>query len=211
MPSFGTLGQILKVPPCAPKYSIVQGVGGVPDFFLYWNHFFELGTHEKFRNPTTTPSGNLLMVARRRVRLRRLITKNSGLPKLICWLHALRLDRLFPNLMISVSSQSIAGADLPEHNVDGGTIPADIYITPQKPEEKSNPINNFVPIEHNVEVRHQEKSYKYAHFAVDIQNMNTFVIVIKFWWSLCIIFKKSKLTFQKPERTTSVSLPTKFL
>ena len=78
-------------------------------------------------------------------------------------------------------------ADLPEHTVDGGTIPADICITPQKPDvviidEKSNSIYIFeltVPIEHNVEVRHQEKSDKYAHFAVDIQNMNTFVIAFE--------------------------------
>ena len=78
-------------------------------------------------------------------------------------------------------------ADLPEHTVDGGTIPADICITPQKPDvviidEKSNSIYIFeltVPIEHNVEVRHQEKSDKYAHFAVDIQNMNTFLIAFK--------------------------------
>ena len=39
-------------------------------------------------------------------------------------------------------------ADLPEHTVDGGTIPADICITPQKPDiviidEKSNSINIF--------------------------------------------------------------------
>ena len=74
-------------------------------------------------------------------------------------------------------------ADLPEHTVDGGTIPADICITPQKPDiviidEKSNSINIFeltVPIEHNLEKRHTEKSDKYAHFTVDIQNMQTLV------------------------------------
>ena len=68
-----------------------------------------------------------------------------------------------------------------------GTIPADICITPPKPDvviidEKSNSIyisELTVPIEHNVEVKHQEKSDKYAHFAVDIQNMNTFVIAFE--------------------------------
>jgi hypothetical protein len=32
--SFGTLGQLLKLPPCPPKSVKVQGLGGFPDFFL---------------------------------------------------------------------------------------------------------------------------------------------------------------------------------
>ena len=75
-------------------------------------------------------------------------------------------------------------ADLPGHTVDGGTIPADICITAHKPDiviidQKSNSIYIIeltVPIGHNIEVRHKEKSDKYAHFLTDIQNMNTFVI-----------------------------------
>ena len=31
--SFGTLGQLLKIPPCPPKDVIVGGVGRVPEFF----------------------------------------------------------------------------------------------------------------------------------------------------------------------------------
>ena len=74
-------------------------------------------------------------------------------------------------------------SDLPDHTVDGGSIPADICITAQKPDlviidEKSNMIHIFeltVPIEHCIEDRHKQKSNKYAHFLTDIQHMNTFV------------------------------------
>ena len=51
--SFGTLGQLLKIPPIfPPKYSIVQGVGGVPDLFedVESSYFCYLGPHVKFRN-----------------------------------------------------------------------------------------------------------------------------------------------------------------
>ena len=66
-------------------------------------------------------------------------------------------------------------ADLPGHTVGGGTIPAEICITPQMPDivlidNKEKTINLFeltVPIEHNIDIRHQEKSDKYSHFLTD--------------------------------------------
>ena len=44
-----------------PKYSIVRGVGGVPDFFegLESSYFCYLGAHAKFQNPMTTSSGRI--------------------------------------------------------------------------------------------------------------------------------------------------------
>jgi hypothetical protein len=51
----GTLGELLKLPPCSPKYGIVQFL-----FFLFESLYFcELGAHVKIRNPTTTTSGVL--------------------------------------------------------------------------------------------------------------------------------------------------------
>ena len=66
-------------------------------------------------------------------------------------------------------------ADLPGHTVGGGTIPAEICITTQKPDiviidEKQKIINLFeltVPLPRNIEVRHTEKSDRYAHFVTD--------------------------------------------
>ena len=66
-------------------------------------------------------------------------------------------------------------ADLPGHTVGGGTIPAEICITPQMPDivlidNKEKTINLFeltVPIEHIIDIRHQEKSDKYSHFLTD--------------------------------------------
>jgi hypothetical protein len=53
------LGNYSKCLPCPPKYVIVQGLGGVPQFFLGLesSHFCYLGAHGKFQNPTTIPSG----------------------------------------------------------------------------------------------------------------------------------------------------------
>ena len=45
-----------NTPLCAPKYSIVHGVGGVPDFFqgVETSYFCYFGPHAKFRSPRTT-------------------------------------------------------------------------------------------------------------------------------------------------------------
>ena len=69
-------------------------------------------------------------------------------------------------------------ADLPDHTVDGGSIPADVCITAHKPDivimdQKTKSTHIFeltVPFERNIEDRHTEKSEKYAYFKVDIPN-----------------------------------------
>ena len=92
MQNFETLGQISDYPPCAPKYSIkVCGGGVVPDFFGLESYYFcELGAHAKFRNPKTTPSG-ILITAEEEWKKKN--TKNSDLPKLLRWSHALLSDQ----------------------------------------------------------------------------------------------------------------------
>ena len=95
MQSFGTLGQFLKLPPCSPKYSIVRGVP--PILFLigiliflwvrslcknlepYNNPFWD------FNNGGESKSEKIL------------ITKNSGLPKLLRWSHELRSNQCSEN------------------------------------------------------------------------------------------------------------------
>ena len=75
-------------------------------------------------------------------------------------------------------------ADLPGHTINGGTIPADLCITAEKPDivimdQKTNTlyvIELTVPFESNIEARHTEKSNKYAHFSLDIAAMNTNVV-----------------------------------
>ena len=76
-------------------------------------------------------------------------------------------------------------ADLPGHTADGGgTVPADICVTVHKPDlviidEKNGSlyiVELTVPFETNIEIRHREKSDKYAHFVTDVTNMNTSVI-----------------------------------
>ena len=53
--SFGTLWKLFKIPPFPPKYVIVRGVGGVPEFCfrLESSYLFYLGAHTNFQNPTT--------------------------------------------------------------------------------------------------------------------------------------------------------------
>ena len=98
--------------------------------------------------------------------------------------HLWRHNTIINYLVQSVDTSKFkVFSDLPDHTVDGGSIPADICITAQKPDlviidEKSNTIHIFeltVPIEHCIEDRHKQKSNKYAHFITDIQHMNTFV------------------------------------
>ena len=44
---------------CAPKIGLIEGVGGVPEFFspLESSYFCELGAHAKFQNCSTSSSG----------------------------------------------------------------------------------------------------------------------------------------------------------
>ena len=70
-------------------------------------------------------------------------------------------------------------SDLPGYTVNGGSIPAELCITLEKPDiviidKKEKFVHLFeltVPIEHNIEVRHTEKSNKYAHFVTDITEL----------------------------------------
>ena len=70
-------------------------------------------------------------------------------------------------------------ADLAGHTVGGGTIPAEFCITPQMPDiviidKKEKTINLFEltePIEHNIDIRHQEKSDKYSHLLTDCSGL----------------------------------------
>ena len=70
-------------------------------------------------------------------------------------------------------------ADLPGFQTEaGGTIPPNIAVQSQKPDlviisKKKKEISMFeltVPYEHNIHIRHREKTDRYAHFKTDIQN-----------------------------------------
>ena len=64
-----------------------------------------------------------------------------------------------------------------------GTIPLEACVTSEKPDiviidQKRKTLDIFeltVPFERNIEVRHREKSDKYAHFVQDITNYTTTV------------------------------------
>ena len=97
-----------------------------------------------------------------------------------------RHNTIINYIMQSVDTEKFkVFADLPGHTADGGgTVPADICVTVHKPDlviidEKNGSlyiVELTVPFETNIEIRHREKSDKYAHFVTDVTNMNTSVI-----------------------------------
>ena len=69
--SFGTLGQIFKIPPLSAQICHSAGSrGGVPNhfFWLECSYFCYLGARAKFQNPMTAPSGRISNEPRRRER-----------------------------------------------------------------------------------------------------------------------------------------------
>jgi hypothetical protein len=69
-------------------------------------------------------------------------------------------------------------SDMPGFTVGGGSIPPELCITAQKPDiviedKKSKTIHLFeltVPLARNIDIRHTEKSNRYAHFLTDMRN-----------------------------------------
>ena len=69
-------------------------------------------------------------------------------------------------------------ADLPEHDINGGTVPSDLTSTSERPDivivnqdSKSVVIGELtVPFESNIDSAHKRKSEKYAPLVLDIGN-----------------------------------------
>ena len=96
--SFGTLGQLLKLPNFSALKCHSAGVGGVPECFLLIGILIFM----LLWNPTTTPSGILNNGGRRRKKKERKInTKNSCVPKLLRLSHTLRSEQLLITLIRS--------------------------------------------------------------------------------------------------------------
>ena len=53
MPRFGTLGQLLRVPPCVPKYSRVRGVWGGPQICFWSGILIFLWVRSPWKNSET--------------------------------------------------------------------------------------------------------------------------------------------------------------
>ena len=75
-------------------------------------------------------------------------------------------------------------SDLPGFQVaGGGSIPPEVCVTNLKPDlviidRKTKQLFLFeltVPFERNIEIRHTEKTNKYAHFVSDITSYETFI------------------------------------
>ena len=69
-------------------------------------------------------------------------------------------------------------SDIPGYTVGGGSVPPELCVTAQKPDiviqdKKNKHLHIFeltVPTERNIDVRHAEKSNKYAHFLTDMSD-----------------------------------------
>ena len=73
-------------------------------FFFQNFSFCEVGTHAKFRNPTTTPSVILVTGARKEERK---IPKIVAYLSLLRWSHALGSDQFVPCISCSLRTEAI--------------------------------------------------------------------------------------------------------
>ena len=100
-----------------PKYVIVRGLGGIPDFFFDWNPNIyvtqepmqKFGTLRQpfwdFRNGGKSEKKEkfpLTLMGSGRARLY-FCNENSGLPKLLCWSNALRSDQFVMKIVAYLS------------------------------------------------------------------------------------------------------------
>ena len=103
------------------------------------------------------------------------VALNQGRTK---WRHDNVLNYMFSQLMNGKEDNITIHADLPNHQINAGTIPADILATSQRPDiviinRKEKKISIFelsISFEKNIHSENIRKSLKYLNLAEDLKN-----------------------------------------
>ena len=94
------------------------------------------------------------------------------------WRHDSVLDHMFRELVKGKKNEVTMYAHIPGHQVNGGTIPADILTTAQRPdivlvnrsEKKIALLELTISFEKNIDSANQKKTLRYLNLAADLTN-----------------------------------------